>query len=121
MGLFENLFKPRPEGSVERVVEAPLKASSLLQKIAATEEGEAPDPQTAFLQPKGYAPEGTNESVSGPQGFSPVIPTGRRPPAAVRRAPLEPPPGDQIVLVLADVLPRIPSVFLRSIRAMWGR
>jgi hypothetical protein len=116
MGLFENLFKNRPEGSVERVVEAPLKASSQVAKTPATGGETPPDPAAAFLQPKGYAPGSNNPAHAGQQGFMPVLPSAKRPPAPDRKpAPgsAAPEGGEYVVLTVGDVLPRIPVSFLR--------
>lgn len=114
MGLFENLFKPRPDGTLERIVEAPLKASGLVERAPDVEGEEPPDPTTAFLQPKGYAP-GTSAAGPGAQnpGFVPVLPSAKRPPGPERKT--EPSSGgpSTVVLTVGDVLPRIPVAFLR--------
>ncbi len=116
MGLFDHLFKSRPDDSVERVVDAPLKASSLVR--IAEGEGEAPpDPAAAFLQPKGYAPGASNPALGGQnQGFVPVLPAAKRAPPHERKVvPAEgpPSPAGEVVLTVGDVLQRIPISFLR--------
>ncbi len=118
MGLFDHLFKPRPDDSVERVVEAPLKASNLIEmREVGAEAQPPPDPAAVFLQPKGYAPGATNPAVAGQnQGFVPVLPAARRAPLPDRKSS---PPGvpptaaSHVVLMVGDVLARIPSAFLR--------
>ena len=115
MGLFDHLFKPRPDDSVERVVEAPLKASRLIEmRELGVEEPPAPDPSTAFLQPKGYAAGTTNPVIGGSkQGFVPVLPAAKRAPSGERKpAPIDGAAG-QVVLTVGDVLSRIPTSFLR--------
>jgi hypothetical protein len=119
MGLFDHLFKPRPDGSVERVVEAPLRASRLIEmKEEGAEEPPPPDPATAFLQPKGYA-AGTSGAVLGGQnqGFVPVLPTAKRPHPTERKhtvADGATVAAEMVVLTVGDVLPRIPVAFLRA-------
>jgi hypothetical protein len=117
MGLFDNLFKTRPDGTIERIVEAPLKASRP-PEAGSADDTPAPDPETAFLQPKGYAPGATNPAIGGQnQGFVPVLPTSRRTPPPERRRPApEAAAGASggIHLTVGDVLPRIPGVLLRA-------
>ena len=118
MGLFDHLFKPRPDDSVERVVEAPLKASNLIEmREVGAEAQPPPDPAAVFLQPKGYAPGATNPAVAGQnQGFVPVLPAARRAPLPDRKSlpPSVPPSAtSHVVLLVGDVLARIPAAFLR--------
>ena len=118
MGLFDHLFKPRPDDSVERVVGAPLKASNLIEmREVGAEAQPPPDPAAVFLQPKGYAPGATHPAVAGQnQGFVPVLPAARRAPLPDRKSS---PPGvpptaaSHVVLMVGDVLARIPAAFLR--------
>lgn len=117
MGLFENLFKPRPDGTLERIVEAPMKASGLAARAADADGEEPPDPTTAFLQPKGYAP-GTDGAGPGGknQGFVPVLPSAKRVPVPERKpAPVDGAGSGPsiVILTVGDVLPRIPVAFLR--------
>ncbi|HYR58439.1 MAG TPA: hypothetical protein VEO95_07415, partial [Chthoniobacteraceae bacterium] len=115
MGLFDHLFKPRPEG-VERIIEAPLRASGLVEKTAPRADESAPDPDTAFLQPKGYATgTATSAAVAQSQGFLPVLPGPRKAPIDRKPAPAEDlqAGANEIVLTVGDVLPRIPVALLR--------
>src|SRR6266581_9456243 len=92
MGLFDHLFKPRPDGSVERVVEAPLKASRIIEmREEGVEKEVPPDPAAAFLQPKGYAPGSASAALGGQnQGFVPILPAAKRVAPAERKPA---PPG----------------------------
>ncbi|MGB8166935.1 MAG: hypothetical protein WCF18_05550, partial [Chthoniobacteraceae bacterium] len=114
MGLFENLFKPRHDGTLEKNFEAPLKVSEPAGRGVAGGEGSS-DPAAAFLEPKGYAPGVTNVGAGVPnQGLVPVLPSAKRVPAPERKSDT-PPAGDAgtVVLTLGDVLARIPVGFLR--------
>src|SRR5260221_3949288 len=116
MGLFDQLFKPRSEGSVERIVEAPLRASGLVEKKTSPADETEPDPDTAFLQPKGYAPGTATSTVGGQsQGFVPVLPGPKRAPIERKPAPAEDSRAgvNEIVLTVGDVLPRIPVALLQ--------
>jgi len=105
MGLFDHLFKHRADSAGERSIEERLRAPG--------KGGDEPDPQAAFLQPKGYAPGTTNPTLGGQQqGLVPVLPTARRPTrAAAPAAPRE--TANEIILNFGDVLARIPVQFLR--------
>ncbi len=105
MGLFDHLFKHRPDDADERTIEG--------RRRAAARNDDPLDPQAAFLQPKGYAPGAANPAIAGSQnGFVPVLPSARRPQRAAEPAVLPSEPNE-IVLIFGDVLPRIPVQFLR--------
>ena len=118
MGLFDHLFKPRPEGHVERVVEAPLKASGLVEKSGASGgRADARSRRPLFFSPRATLPAPAADLGGQNQGFVPVLPGAE---ASARARAANPLPAeesraeaDEIVLTVGDVLPRIPVAFLR--------
>ncbi|MEA3213240.1 MAG: hypothetical protein QOE70_6297 [Chthoniobacter sp.] len=113
MGLFDHLFKPKPDGIGEKIDELSEKAFAPERRHET--ETPAPDPSATFLRPKGYVQRGAN----------PVQP-GRRPGGGTTRSPEKksavaaPEPEetsddarDEVVLTLGDVLPRLPAQYLR--------
>ncbi len=96
MGLFDHLFKSKSPPSEESSSEA--AARSIPPDRA--------DP-SVFLHPKSFVPRGATPLT--PPGKSGAV-------SGVRKlgAPPAPPAADEIVLVLGDVLSRIPTPYLKS-------
>ncbi len=98
MGLFDHLFKPKPDTVGERSGDAAGKPAEAVAQPAGKEEF-PPDP-SSFLHPKGFS--ATLDAPASP----PVLR------ATEKRLPISEAPRE-IVLTLSDVLPRIPPHYLR--------
>src|SRR5918993_3709006 len=104
MGLFDHLFKPKPEAVGEKGGEAAAKQPG--------DPGDNHDPQadpSTFLQPKGYGASAVEDPIA------PVPPASAR---LMERRPIAAPPQDEpaaeVVLTLGDILPRIPTHYLST-------
>jgi hypothetical protein len=106
MGLFDHLFKPKPEAAGEKSGEA--AATQPDDARRGESEGSQADPST-FLHPKGYGAGAAEDPVA------PVHPAGARP-AEKKPGPAssQDEPAGEVVLTLGDILPRIPTHFLST-------
>ena len=109
MGLFDHLFKSKSPPAEDQTDETGLrtdetvKRSDTAGRVGPTHKA---DP-SAFLHPKSFVPRGV--SPLAPPAKS-VANTGVRKPGA----PTTPPPPEEIVLTLGDVLSRIPTPYLKA-------
>ena len=126
MGLFDNLFKTKPEAADEAVVEA-AKRIAEAEKARLVEANKAV-PAAPTVRPSGVVPTAKPGAVPAPRAYSPrslgqVVTPGRAPGTSVAGDPkntatrrikltgtVEPAPRpNEVVLLLEDVLPRIPT------------
>ncbi|HEV7869127.1 MAG TPA: hypothetical protein VGO90_15675 [Chthoniobacteraceae bacterium] len=116
MGLFDHLFKPKPDGGSEKGGESPAKHGPEPDGSPEHSLPAAPG-RAAFLQPKGHVPRGpasqpeTGANAAGHLRELKPAPFAERRPSARDQAS-EAVAGEDIVLTLADVLPRIPPHYL---------
>jgi len=111
MGLFDHLFKSKSPPAEEQTDETgprtdePVKRSDTAGRGGSTPTHKA-DP-SAFLHPKSFVP----------RGVTPLTPPAKSAAnSGVRKpgAPTAPPPPEEIVLTLGDVLSRIPTPYLKA-------
>ena len=113
MGLFDHLFKPKPEPAGEEIVEAETVAPEILAVVdLATQNAgpSRPDPST-FLHPKNFIPRAGSPILPAPK--SPLAPAARFGERKLGPS-VAPAASDEIVLTLGDILSRIPSHYLKS-------
>src|SRR4051812_12922072 len=109
MGLFDNLFHRKSPPSEEGSVEPGVSPADPAKHTDAAARGATPpkaDP-SAFLHPKSFVPRGITP-LAAPAKSGAI--SGVRKPGN----PASPPPSEEIVLSLGDVLSRIPTPYLKT-------
>ena len=108
MGLLDNLFKPKPDSDGEKIVENSGAPDPGESHTPAAHAADAPAAKASpFLAPKMYVPRSSVQIVPPTRS---QLPPGRK----ITLAPVAPAIPKEIVLTLGDVLPRIPTHFLRQ-------
>ena len=108
MGLLDNLFKPKPEADAEKAVESSGNPEPGEQHTpSAQAAGATAAKASPFLAPKIYVPRASVQIV--PPSRSQL--SGERKLEPIPNAPVF---SQEVVLTLGDVLPRIPTHFLRA-------